>query len=413
MIATLKPIYTKVKIKQPINVGSKEFTDNKYEYYKWLREEAPVCQGKLSIINAYFISRYEDCVNFLKDPRFVRNRTTATGGSRFPFPVPKSVSLLSQSMITEDEPDHRRLRDLVHQAFTRGQLAKLEARIEHLTHELLDKAETQITVDLKQAYALPIPVTVIQEMVGAADEDMPQFYNGMKAMTDGLSGLTILRTLLWDIPRLSQFVREMIARKRSNPQNDILTKLIQAETEGGKLNEDELVSMVFLLIIAGYETTVYLILNSVLTLLEHPDQLARLRSQPELIDSAVEEILRYRGPVQGTKPAYALENVVLHGVTIPKGAAVFPMLGAANHDPTVFKNPEVFDITRSPNKHLGFGGGIHSCLGAPLARMETKIAITNLLTRNPNLHLAVDPSELELINTPLWHRYKSLPVVLG
>lgn len=150
-----------------------------------------------------------------------------------------------------------------------------------------------------------------------------------------------------------------------------------------------------------------------MTLLQHPEQLACLRAEPTLRDSAVEEILRYRVPVQSTKPAYALEDVVLHGVTIPKGAAVFPMLGAANHDPTVFENPEVFDITRSPNKHLGFGSGIHSCLGAPLARMETKIAITNLLARNPKLRLAVDPSKLELINAPLWHRYKSLPVVLG
>lgn len=401
------------KLQLPLDLNSKEFVNNKYAYYKRLREEAPVFQGKVSVIDAYFLSRYDDCVNFLKDPRFVRNRTTATGGGRFPFPLPKSVSLMAKSMITEDEPDHRRLRDLVHQAFTRQTLAKMEGRIEQLTNDLLDKAEPQGTVDLKQAYALPIPVTVIQEMVGVADEDMPRFYNGVKALSDGFSGLTMLRTFFWDLPRLSKFVRQLIDRKRSNPQEDILTKLIQAETEGGKLSEDEVVSMVFLLIIAGYETTVYLILNSVLTLLQHPDQLARLQSEPELINSAVEEILRYRGPVQGTKPAYALEDVTIQGVTIPKGSAVFPLLGAANHDPAVFENPEVFDIARTPNKHLGFGSGIHTCLGAPLARMETKIAITNLIKRNPNLRLAVDASELELINIPLWHRYKSLPVVLG
>ena len=406
------PTKTKIEIKEPINVSSKKFTNNKYEYYKLLREDYPVCKGKVSVMDAYFISRYDDCVNFLKDPRFVRNRTTATGGGRFPFPLPKSVTLMANSMINEDEPDHRRLRDLVHQAFTRHSLAKMEGRIEQLTNDLLDKAEPQGTVDLKQAYALPIPVTVIQEMVGVADEDMPRFYNGMKAMTDGFSGLSLFRTLFWDMPRLSKFVRELIYRKRSNPSEDILTALIQAETEGEKLSEDEVVAMVFLLIIAGYETTVYLILNSVLTLLQHPEQLARLRSEPKLINSAVEEILRYRDPVQGTKPGYALEDVVLHGVTIPKGAAVMPLLGAANRDPDVFENPEVFDIARSPNKHLGFGSGIHTCLGAPLARMETRIAITNLIKRNPNLRLAVDASELVLINTPLWHRYKSLPVIL-
>lgn len=413
MITTPKPKYSKLEIKEPLNVGSKEFTNNKYEYYKLLREEAPVCKGKVSVIDAYLISRYDDCVGFLKDPRFVRNRTTATGGGRFPIPMPKSVELMANSMITEDEPDHRRLRDLVHKAFTRGQLAKLADRIERLTHELLDQAEPQGTVDLKQAYALPIPVTVISEMVGASDQDMPRFYNGMKAMKDGFSGLTLLRTIFWDMPRLSKVVRELIERKRSDPQDDILTGLIQAEAEGEKLSEDEMVSMVFLLIIAGYETTVYLIINSVLTLLQYPDQLARLRSQPELIDSAVEEVLRFRGPVQSTKLAYALEDVTLHGVTIPKGSAVMPLLGAANHDPAVFENPEVFDITRVPNKHLGFGSGIHSCLGAPLARMETKIAITNLLKRNPNLRLAADPTKLESQTTPGFHAYKSLPVVLG
>ncbi|MEM9923677.1 MAG: cytochrome P450 [Cyanobacteria bacterium P01_D01_bin.50] len=408
-----KPKVSSIEIKQPINVSSQEFTNNKYDYYKLLREEFPVCKGKVSIMNAYFISRYDDCVNFLKDPRFVRNRTTATGGGRFPFPLPKSVASLANSMINEDEPSHRRLRNLVHQAFTRHSLAKMETRIEGLTHELLEGAQKQGTVDLKQVYALPIPVTVIKEMVGVADEDMPRFYNGIKALSDGFSGWSLFRTLFWDMPRLSKFVRELIHRKHSNPQNDILTGLIQAEEQGEKLSEDELVAVVYLLIIAGYETTVYLILNGVLTLLQHPEQLVLLRSEPGLIDSAVEEILRYRGPVQGTKPAYAMEDVVLHGVTIPKGAAVIPLLGAANHDGAVFENPEVFDIKRFPNKHLGFGSGIHTCLGAPLARMETKIAITNLLTRNPNLHLAIAPSELELINAPLWHRYKSLPVVLG
>jgi len=404
---------THQKLRLPPDINSKEFANNKYEYYKWMREEAPVFRGKFSILEIYITSRYDDCVNFLKDPRFVRNRTTATGGSRMPFPMPKSAQLMAQSMITEDEPDHRRLRNLVHQAFTRHSLEKMSARIDTLTHDLLDNAEAKRTVDLKEAYALPIPVTVIQEMMGVDNEDMPRFKDGLSALKDGFSGWALARTLIWDMPRLSKFIRELIERKRTNPQDDILTKLIQAEDEGEKLSEDELVSMVFLMIVAGYETTVQLITNGVLTLLQHPDQLQKLRAQPELIESAIEEILRYSGPVQSTKPAYALEDVTLHGVTIPKGAAVMPFLGAANHDPTVFENPEVFNIERFPNKHLGFGSGIHACLGSPLARMETKIALTNLLKRNPNLCLAVDLSELELQVRPGWHTYKRLPITLG
>ena len=405
-------IQTPSKLQLPPDLNSKEFTSNKYEYYKWMREEAPVFRSKISFLDTYIISRYDDCASFLKDPRFVRNRTTATGGGRMPFPMPKSVQLMAQSMITEDEPDHRRLRNLVHQAFTRHSLEKMSVRIDELTDDLLDKAESIGTVDLKAAYALPIPVTVIQEMMGVDDRDMPKFKDGLTALKDGFSGWTMLRTVFWDMPRLSKFVRSLIERKRSNPQNDILTKLIQAEDEGEKLNEDELVAMVFLMIIAGYETTVQLITNGVLTLLQHPNQLEKLRAHPELIESAVEEILRYSGPVQSTKPAYALEEVTMHGVTIPKGSTVMPFLGAANHDPTAFKDPEVFDIERFPNKHLGFGSGIHSCLGAPLARMETKIAISSLVKRNPRLRLAVDPSELKLQVRPGWHTYDTLPVVL-
>lgn len=404
---------TEVEIKHPINLTSSDFNLNKYAYYKWLREEAPVYKGKMSLLNVYFISRYEDCVNILKDPRIIRNRSRATGGGRLPIPIPKSLVPLVQSMILEDEPEHRRLRNLVHKAFTPRNIAKLGKRIENITHELLDKAETKGQVELKEAYALPIPVTVISEMVGVPDEDMSKFSGGMKILTNGLSGWSLLRTIFWDLRGLNKYVRELIAQKRREPQDDILSALIAAEDEGQKLTEDELVSMVFLLVMAGYETTVHLIANSVVTLLQHPEQLERLRSHPELMESAVEEVLRYNGPIQSTKPNYALEDVTLHGVIIPKGSMVMPLCGAANHDPAVFENPEVFDIARSPNRHLGFGHGIHYCLGAPLARLETKIALTNLLERSPNLRLAVAPEEINIQQMPLWHRYERVPIMLG
>lgn len=411
MLATKE--ITEVNIKHPISLTSSDFNLNKYAYYKWLREEAPVYKGKMSLLNVYFISRYEDCVNILKDPRVIRNRSRATGGGRLPIPMPKSLVPLVQSMILEDEPEHRRLRNLVHKAFTPRNIAKLGQRIDDITHELLNKAEQQGTVELKQAYALPIPVTVIGEMVGIPDEEMTKFSGGMKILINGLSGWALLKTILWDLRGLNKYVRELIERKRHNPQDDILSALIAAEDEGEKLTEDELVSMVFLLVMAGYETTVHLIANSVVTLLQHPEQLERLRRQPELMESAVEEVLRYNNPIQGTKPNYALEDIDLHGVTIPKGSMIMPLFGAANTDPAVFENPEVFDIGRSPNRHLGFGHGIHYCLGAPLARLETKIALANLLERNPNLRLAVEPEELKIQTMPLWHRYERVPVVLG
>jgi len=228
-----------------------------------------------------------------------------------------------------------------------------------------------------------------------------------------MSGWNLFRTFAWDLRKTVKFVRELIKVKRADPREDVLSALIHAEEEGERLSEDELIGMVFLLIFAGYETTVHLITNGVLALLEHPEQLARLRDEPQLIESAVEEILRYRGPIHGTKPGYALEDITMHGVTIPKGSPIFPLLGSANSDPDAFENPEKFDIERSPNRHLAFGLGAHFCLGAPLARMEARLAIGNLISRNPNLRLGARPEELELQNVPLWHRYQSLPVVLG
>jgi len=401
-------------IKHPINISSKRFIEHTNAYYQWLREEAPVYKGKLSVLTVYLLSRYNDCVELLMDRRFVRNRTTVTGGkNRVPFPVPKAISLVAQNMILADEPEHRRLRNLVHKAFTPQALARLEGRIEQLTNELLDVAEPQGALDLMKAYALPIPVTVIKELVGVSDADMPRFRDGLTVLSEGFSGWNTLRTILRDLPAIVRFVRELVVRKRAAPGDDILTALIQAEDEGQQLSEDELVSMVILLILAGFETTVHLITNAVVTLLLHPVQLQRLRDQPDLMSSAVEEIVRYNGPVQSTKPAYASEAITLHGVTIPRGAMVLPLLGAANRDPAVFERPEVFDIARTPNRHLGFGQGIHYCLGAPLARMETRIALQTLLKRNPNLRLAVEPKALKLQTIPTWHRYERLPVVLG
>jgi cytochrome P450 len=407
----LKPtVFDKGKIKLPLNLNSPEFNYNKRAYFTWLREETPVCRASVSIMKVFVVSRYEDCVSILKDDRFVRN----TGkGLPLPIPLPKSVKLMMKNMITQDGTEHRRLRNLVHKAFTPRRLDPLRGRIERLTDDLLDAIDSKNEIDLMKAYALPIPVIVIGEMVGIDPQDVPKFATYVEKLANGFSKFKLFKTMFWDLPKIVKFVRQLIDEKRNNPGEDILTGLIEAREDNDHLSEDELVSMVFLLIVAGHETTVHLISNSVATLLEHPEQLARLRSEPELWETAVEELLRYSGPVIMTKPMFATEDVTLHGVTIPKGNAVMPMLGAGNFDPEVFDNPDRFDITRSPNKHLGFGQGIHYCLGAPLARMETQIALKTLFERHPNLKLAVPQEQLKLQTMPGWQRYQSLPVVLG
>lgn len=411
MIAMSEPIVAQVG--RPIRLLTRDFSENKYVYYRQMLEQAPIWRGTIAAMKIHLVPGYEDCRSLLQDPRFVRNRTTATGGSRFPFPVPKSLSLVAESMIISDGADHSRLRSLVNKGFTSRSIQPFASRIDGLTHELLGRAKKSEPIDLIGAYCAPIPMTVISEMVGISKTQMPRFTNSLRVLTKGFSGWNILRTMLWDLRGVAKFFEALIAEKRSDPQDDILTRLIDAEEDGDRLNQDELIATVFLLILAGYETTTHLIGNGVITLLQHPEQLERLRDEPELIDSAVEEILRHRGPIHGSKPSFALEDTMLHGTLIKKGSPVMPVFGAANHDPRIFDEPDEFDIARQSNRHLGFGFGEHFCLGAQLARMEARIAIRNLIESHPNLRLAVAPEELKPQRVPLWHRYEKIPVILG
>ena len=400
---------------RPIDLASREFAENKYDWYRWLLENAPAGRGRISILRVNLVARYEDCRTVLTDPRFLRNRGRARGkgSSPLPFPLPRSIAALARSMIIEDDPEHRRLRNLVGKAFTPRAVGRLAHRVEELSHELLDDLEKRGgSFDLLASYARPIPSRVIAEIVGVPKGDTERFGKSMRVLASGLSGWSILRTLFWDLRATAKFMRELVARKAAEPGDDILSELLRAEEEGDRLSHDEVLSMVFLLVIAGFETTQHLIGNGVRTLLEHPAQLARLRAGPELWDSAVEEIVRHRGPVHGTKPLYPTEDVVFHGVTFRRGTATMPLIAAANHDPRAFDEPDRFDVARTPNRHLGFGFGAHFCLGAQLARMETRIALRNLVERNPSLRLAVDPSELVIQNAPGWHRHQSLPVTL-
>ena len=400
-------------LKQPLKIGSRAFAESKYAIYARMREEAPVCRVKMAGLEMYVLSRYQDCVDIVSDSRLARNRTTATGKSRFPIPLPRSVMAVGLSMIVEDDPEHRRLRNMVNRSFRPSAIERVAGRVQTLSNELLDTIEPRGKVDLLSDYCKPIPSAVIAGIVGVSESEMPAFQNSVRILSEGLSGWNILRSFLWDLRKAFGFIRDLIERKRSDPGEDILTYLLEEEEEGSRLSEDELVAMLFLLIIAGFETTTHMMANGVLALLQHPDQLARLRAEPELIDSAVEEMLRFCGPVHGSKQAYAKEDIVLHGVEIPKGSPVIPLWGSANHDPDVFEEPECFDIGRSPNHHLAFGHGSHFCLGSQLARMEVRVAIQTLIERRPGLELAVDPADLRLQRMPFWHRYESMPIELG
>jgi len=396
---------------EPVTIGSPEFFADPHRFYDRLRREAPVHRGRMPYLgdqDVYLLARYDDCVALTTDRRF---RRIVEGAP--PLPLPASLRLLaSDNMIMKDDPEHKRLRRLVSRPFTPKAISLLADRVEEVTGELLDGFTAGQEIDLKSAYSLPIPVTVISEMVGVPEADRGRFHDGMQLLVEGMAKYGIEEAAA-QMEDLVEFVRGIIERRRADPGEDILTGLIQPAEDGDALTDTEIVAMVFLLVVAGYETTYNLITNGVATLLTHPDQLDLLRRRPELIDSAVEEILRYTGTIGGTKPNFAGEDVELRGVHIPLGSMVIPLLASANRDPAVFDRPDEFDVTRTPNPHIAFSKGAHFCLGANLARMETRVAITNLITRFPNLRLAVEPADLQVLPVPFWTRLASLPVVLG
>jgi cytochrome P450 PksS len=330
--------------------------------------------------------------------------------ARMPWFV-KFFEPLSQNMLSKDPPDHTRLRGLVHKAFTPRLIEQLRSRVQGLSDELLDKAARKGSMDLVDEYALLVPVTIIAEMLGVPSGD----YRKFQRWSNRLISNTTMRDVLFSIPSLVMFhryLRKLIERRRDSPGDDLLTALIQAEEAGDKLSPDELVSMVFLLLVAGHETTVNLIAGGTLALLQNPEQLERLRKNPDLIGPAVEELLRYASPVEVSTERFTREDISVGGVTIPRGDLVFGVIASANRDERHFKDPNTLDLGREPNKHLSFGMGIHYCLGAPLARLEGQIAVQTLVNRFPQLRLARPAESLKWRTGVLMRGPKQLPVSL-
>ena len=378
-------------------IASSQFKANPYPIYAQMRAEAPVARVALpDKREAWLITRYDDVLAALRDERMVkdlRNAMPPDQQKKQPW-VPGVFRPLAHVMTHQDGGDHQRLRGLVQQAFTPRLVERIRARAEQLSNELLDAAQPRGRMDLIRDYAMPLPATIIAEILGVPAADRHAFQRWTKALiTASESPLFALRALL-PILAFLRYIRKLIRERRSNPADDLVTALVRAEQAGDKLSEDELLAMIFLLLVAGYETTVNLIGNGTLALLQHPDQLAKLRAEPALMASAVEELLRYANPVATTTDRYAREDLTIAGEVIPRGALIVLVLASANRDERHFADPDRLDITRSPNKHVSFGWGAHYCVGAPLARLEAQIAFTTLLRRCPDLRLAAAPATL-------------------
>ena len=395
------------------NIASPSFKADPYPFYVRLRAEAPVFRVRLpDKQSAWLVTRYDDVAGVLRDERFVKDRSNALTPeqSRKQPWVPDLFKPLARNMLDVDAPDHTRLRALVHKAFTPRLIEEIRDRVQSLTNDLIDAAERRGRMDLIRDYALPIPTTIISEMLGVPVSDRHRFHRWSRVIVaSSPSGWSMLRALPSAMAFL-RYIRKLVKARRSSPREDLVTALVHAEDVGARLSEDELVSMVFLLLIAGHETTVNLIGNGSLALLHHPDQMRRLREDPGIIKPAIEELLRFDGPLATATERYAREDVAIGGTTIPRGALVYAVLGSANRDERQFPDPDTLDLTREPNRHLAFGLGIHYCLGAPLARLEGQIAIGTLLRRLPNLLLAIPPQALRWRRGLVLRGLAALPV---
>jgi pimeloyl-[acyl-carrier protein] synthase len=364
-----------------------EFHANPYPFYHRLRAADPVHRTPMGL---WVLTRYDDVVAVLKDPRF--------GREGFEQILANVYGEGARSMLFRDPPDHTRLRGLVSQAFTPRMIERMRSHIQDIVDRLLDRVQNANAMDVIADLAYPLPVTVICEMLGVptdAHSGICQWSADLARSVDAIGMPTdeevVKRGRVAQQAMLDYF-SDLIPERRQTPRDDLLGLLIAAEEQGDRLSEGELLITCILLFVAGHETTVNLIGNGLLALLNHPDELAKLRADLTLLPGAVEELLRYDSPVQRTA-RITNTDVELDGRKIAKGSLVVTAIGAANRDPAHFPDPDRLDITRRDNRHIAFGFGIHFCLGAPLARLEGQIAIDTLLRRMPGLRLVTSAPE--------------------
>ncbi|WP_068504360.1 cytochrome P450 family protein [Paenibacillus kribbensis] len=343
----------------------------------------------------WMVTRMEEAMQVLKDhAHFTVDRRLINGSSSDATPTGNtdpsaSTNFLTESVNSVDEPDHRRLRTLVSKAFTPRYMESLRPRVQEIADELLDQVQKKGEMDLVKDYAYPLPINVICDMIGVPQADRAQIHVWSSAIAHGLGLGRQKPEVSEHLRAFGEYIVQLVDDKRQHPADDLISQLIAIEEEGDRLSEAELLSMIKLLIFAGHETTSNLIATGTLMLLDHPDQLEKLKSDLSLVPSAVEELLRFNGPSTIAGPRFATEDIELAGQQIKKGDMVIPVLKSANRDERQFSESEELDITRKINRHLAFGHGIHMCLGAPLARVEGDIAFTTLLRRMPNLRLNV------------------------
>ncbi len=374
----------------PLNPLTTEFLQDPFPTYRRFREESPVFWSEK---NKYWIvTRYKDVHEILRDLSYEKQLhkwSQVNPLLKLLPPVSNLMKSRANWMLNQDPPDHTRLRGLVNRAFTPKMVNEMRSHIEDIANHYIDELMDKPEFDLVSNFAFPIPVTVIAEMLGVPKEDREKFKKWSNTLIDTLEPTPNIEHLTkanGANSELTEYFRVIANARRKEPKNDLISALVAAEEEGDRLSEDELLANCILILVAGHETTVNLISSAVRLLLQHPEQLALLKSKPELISGAIGEVLRYESPVQVVR-RLAGDDMQLEGTRIKKGDMMVLLIGSANRDPEQWPDPDRFDITRDTKKHMAYGYGIHHCLGSSLADAEAQIAITALFKRLPDLRL--------------------------
>ncbi|WP_328507011.1 cytochrome P450 family protein [Streptomyces sp. NBC_00391] len=400
-----------------------EFATNPYPAYAWLRDHAPVHRTRLpSGVEAWLVTRYADAKQALADGRLSKNPAhhdePAHARGKTGIPGERKAELMTH-LLNIDPPDHTRLRRLVSKAFTPRRVAEFAPRVQELTDQLIDRFADKGEADLIHEFAFPLPIYAICDLLGVPREDQDNFrdWAGMMIRHGGGPRGGVARS----VKKMRGYLADLIHRKREAltehpaPGEDLISGLIRSSDHGEHLTENEAAAMAFILLFAGFETTVNLIGNGMYALLTHPDQRTRLQDslaarETALLETGVEELLRYDGPVELATWRFATQPLTLGGQDIAPGDPVLVVLAAADRDPARFDDPDTLDLSRRDNQHLGYGHGIHYCLGAPLARLEGQTALATLLTRLPDLRLAGDSADLRWRGGLIMRGLRTLPV---
>jgi cytochrome P450 len=412
---------------------SADFKERAFAVYAAMREKGPVISVMMPTGEpVWFVTRYEAALAMLKDDeRFANDPSHALTEEEYAQLFQQATEhltdeqqqmaaqtdeILRRNLLAVDPPDHSRLRRLVAIPFTPKYIEGLRPRVQAIADALLDAVQARADgtgrreMELIGDFAYPLPLTVISEMLGIPLADRDKFREWSQAAVSFTPADRANPAVTAKLIEFIAYMRRLVAAKRSHPGDDLLSGLVLAEAEGDKLSEKELLSMIFVLIVAGHETTVNLIANGTLALCEHPEQRARLQENPGLLKTAVEEMLRYYGPVEMTLTRWVRQDTELGGEQLRRGQQIMAVLASANRDGNQFPDPDVFDVSREPNRHVAFGTGIHACLGATLARLEGQVAFATLLSRLPDLALAIPRDEVRWRDATFLRGLTRLPV---